>query len=54
MCNWLRCYKEANSETKQFVITVIVLAVIVFGTFFYAFWRVDDVRSGKNTELISK
>jgi len=52
MKNPITCFTESSSEGKQFIITVIILAVIVLGTFFYAFMRIDSVRSGKQIEQV--
>lgn len=46
MKNPIRSFQEASYETKQFIVTVFVLAIIVLGTFFYAYWRIDETRSG--------
>lgn len=50
MVNPVQSFKESSSETKQFVITVLILFVIVMGTFFYAYGRLDQDRTGKQIE----
>lgn len=47
MLSWISKFRNAKSETKQFVITVIILAIIVFGSLIWAFGRLDYVRSTK-------
>ena len=52
MKNPIQSFQEATSETKQFLITVAILFVIVLGTFVYAFWRIDDVRTAPAKENV--
>ncbi len=46
-------FQEASSETKQFIITLIILFIIVLGTFFFVYMRIDAVRSGPKPVAIS-
>jgi uncharacterized membrane protein len=46
MKNLFTKFKESSRETKQFLITVIILFIIVIGTFLFAYFRINFVRSG--------
>ena len=49
MFSCIQKFQEASRETKLFVVTNIILAVIVLGTLVYAFARLDSVRSYDNS-----
>lgn len=50
MKNLINKFKNSSHETKQFFITVLILFVIVIGTFLFAFFRINFARSGSVQE----
>lgn len=54
MGNPLGKFGNASSEMKLFIITLIILFVIVLGTFFYAYMRIPANRSTATTTLQEK
>lgn len=50
MANPWVSFRNSSSETKTFVLTVIVLVVIVFGTCIYAYTRIPNARSSEKPQ----
>jgi hypothetical protein len=50
MQNPIQRFTQSSSETKQFIVTVAMLFIIVLGTFFYVYTRLDNDRSGPKKE----
>ena len=46
MFRWVRQYKEANSQTKYFILNWILYGLMLIASTIYVYIRLDYVRSG--------